>query len=79
MSASIQESEIVQTLKDKLDIGAEEAKKIFTSLEDKLPQGVHHEEILKVVTSYVTKNPIKSVLIAVAIGVILSKLIQKSS
>ena len=78
MELNMKESEIVQTLKEKLGIGVDEAKKIFTSIEDKLPDGVNHEEILNIVKTYVTKNPVKSLLIAVAIGIILTKLIQKS-
>lgn len=79
MEIKLEESEIVQTLKDKLDIGLDEAKKIFSTIEDKLPDTVNHEDILKLVTTYVTKNPIKSLLIALAIGIVLTKMIQKSS
>ncbi len=78
MEVNLKESEIIQTLKDKLDIGMDEATKIFHSIEDKLPQSLNHEEILNVVKTYVTRNPIKSLLIAIAIGIILTKLIQKS-
>lgn len=78
MELNLKESEIVQTLKEKLNIGVDEAKNIFHSIKDKLPDGVDHEEILKVVKTYVTKNPVKSLLIAFAIGLILTKLLQKS-
>ncbi len=67
------ESEIIQTLKEKLDMPLDEAKKVFQSIEDKLALNMSHEELLKIVTSYITKNPIKSLAIAFALGFILAK------
>lgn len=76
MTSISKDSEIIETLKEKLNLPLDEAKKIFESIQDKLPVDVQQEEILKVVTTYITKNPIKSVAIALAIGFILAKMSQ---
>ena len=71
------ESEVVGMLKDKLNIGVDEAKKIFHSIESKISDNLEFEEMLKVVRATITKHPVKSLLIAFALGLIISKFLQK--
>ena len=77
METATKESQITQLLKDKLNIDFNEAKKIFNSIEEKISDKVEFDEVLKVVRTLVTANPIKSILIALAIGLIISKLASK--
>ena len=71
------QTEIMQVLKDKLNIGADEAKKIFHSIESKISDNLEFDEMLKVVRTTITKHPVKSLLIAFALGIIISKFLQK--
>jgi hypothetical protein len=79
MDSDIKEADIVQTLKEKLDIGVDEAEKIFHTIKDKLPDGFDQTEILNVIKASITKHPIKSLAIAFVIGIVVAKLMQKSS
>ena len=76
METVSKESEIMQVLKDKLNIGAEEAKDIFHSIKGKISENLEFDEMLKVVRTMITKHPVKSILIAFAIGIIISKFMQ---
>ena len=76
MQTISKESEIIEILKDKLNIDMDEATKIFSALEEKISDKLDYEQLLNVVKTVVTKHPIKSVLIAVALGVILAKFLR---
>lgn len=72
-----QERDLIHTIKETLNISMDEAKNLFGSIKDKLPSSLDSDAVLKIVRTTITQHPVKSIVIAFALGMLLSKMMQK--